>query len=49
MNVSAYTYDLIRTEFECEYRGKVDVKGKGQIDMYFVTGALADKGEIKHG
>jgi len=39
VNVSAYTYDLIRAEFECEYRGKVDAKGKGQIDMYFVTGA----------
>jgi class 3 adenylate cyclase len=37
VNVSAYTYDLIRAEFECEYRGKVEVKGKGQIDMYFVT------------
>ena len=36
VNVSAYTYDLIRTEFDCEYRGKVDAKGKGQIDMYFV-------------
>lgn len=41
VNVSAYTYDLIRTEFECEYRGKVDAKGKGQIDMYFVKGSLA--------
>jgi len=39
VNVSAYTYDLIRTEFDCEYRGKIDVKGKGQIDMYFVTRA----------
>jgi len=38
VNISAYTYDLIRTEFDCEYRGKVDAKGKGQIDMYFVTG-----------
>lgn len=38
VNISAYTYDLIREEFECEYRGKVDAKGKGQIDMYFVTG-----------
>lgn len=36
VNVSAYTYDLIRAEFDCEYRGKVDAKGKGQIDMYFV-------------
>ena len=38
VNISAYTCDLIRDEFECEYRGKVDAKGKGQIDMYFVTG-----------
>ncbi len=39
VNVSAYTFDLIRAEFDCAYRGKVDAKGKGQIDMYFVTGA----------
>ena len=40
VNVSAYTYDLIRENFECEYRGKVNAKGKGEIDMYFVTGAI---------
>lgn len=39
VNVSAYTYDLIRDEFACEYRGKVSAKGKGEIDMYFVTAA----------
>ncbi|MFA5912329.1 MAG: adenylate/guanylate cyclase domain-containing protein [Burkholderiales bacterium] len=38
VNISAYTYDLVRGEFDCEYRGKVDAKGKGQIDMYFVKG-----------
>jgi class 3 adenylate cyclase len=38
VNLSAYTYDLIREEFDCEYRGKLDAKGKGQIDMYFVAG-----------
>lgn len=38
INISAYTFDLIREYFECEYRGKVDAKGKGEIDMYFVTG-----------
>lgn len=37
VNVSAYTFDLIQAEFDCAYRGKVDAKGKGQIDMYFVT------------
>ncbi|MCX7148216.1 MAG: hypothetical protein NTY05_02220 [Rhodocyclales bacterium] len=40
VNISAYTYDLIRQEFDCEYRGKVEAKGKGHIDMYFVKGPL---------
>ena len=39
VNVSAYTCDLIRDEFECEYRGKIEAKGKGVFDMYFVKGA----------
>jgi class 3 adenylate cyclase len=37
VNISAYTYDLIQDEFDCDYRGKVGAKGKGEIDMYFVT------------
>ncbi len=40
VNVSAYTYDLIRSDFNCEYRGKVDAKGKGPMDMYFVQGPV---------
>lgn len=37
VNISAYTFDLAGSRFECEYRGKVDAKGKGQIDMYLVV------------
>ncbi|MFZ2628006.1 MAG: adenylate/guanylate cyclase domain-containing protein [Rugosibacter sp.] len=40
VNISAYTYDLIRADFSCAYRGKIDAKGKGQVDMYFVDGAV---------
>jgi class 3 adenylate cyclase len=36
VNISAYTYELVRDHFECEYRGKLAAKGKGEIDMYFV-------------
>ncbi len=36
VNISAYTYDLVRNHFDCEYRGKLAAKGKGEIDMYFV-------------
>lgn len=41
VNVSAYTYHLVRKFFVCEYRGKVDAKGKGEVDMYFVNSAIA--------
>lgn len=37
INVSAYTSHLISPRFRCEYRGKVEAKGKGLIDMYFVA------------
>ena len=40
VNISAYTYDRIREEYECEYRGKVEAKGKGAVDMYFVIRSL---------
>ncbi|MBX2874715.1 MAG: tetratricopeptide repeat protein [Saprospiraceae bacterium] len=36
INVSAATYELIKHQFECEYRGKISAKGKGDLDMYFV-------------
>ena len=40
VNISANTSQLIEKEFHCQYRGKLDTKGKGQMDMYFVTEAL---------
>lgn len=36
INISNSTYELIKNEFECTYRGKVNAKNKGEIDMYFV-------------
>ena len=39
VNISAYTYDQVRDDFDCEYRGKVNAKGKGLLDMYFVNSA----------
>jgi adenylate cyclase len=40
VNVSESTYELIKHKFNCEYRGKIKAKNKGEIDMYFVTGVL---------
>ena len=36
INISGPTYELIKDYYECEYRGKLDAKGRGEIDMYFV-------------
>lgn len=36
VNLSETTYQLIRTKFKCTYRGKLPVKNKGEIEMYFV-------------
>jgi len=36
VNISKATYELVKDIFECEHRGAVEAKNKGQIDMYFV-------------
>ncbi|MBL8516010.1 MAG: hypothetical protein JNM76_03480 [Betaproteobacteria bacterium] len=43
VNVSAYTWDLVRSEFAGTYRGQQAAKGKGEMDMYFIDGPLAGK------
>ena len=39
VNISQTTYELIKDDpkFTFEHRGKVEAKGKGEIDMYFVS------------
>ena len=37
INVSENTYELIKNEFECEYRGEIDVKNRGKMKMFFVN------------
>ncbi len=36
INISGPTYELVKSHFACTYRGKVEAKGKGAVDMYFV-------------
>ena len=36
INVSASTYEAIHEIYTCEYRGKIEAKNKGKLDMYFV-------------
>ncbi len=37
VNISEATYQLVKENFQCEYRGEIEAKGKGKLGMYFVT------------
>ena len=37
VNISGATFDLVKNKFNCTYRGKIEAKNKGEIDMYFVN------------
>ncbi len=36
INISETTYELVKDKISCEYRGEIDVKGKGGMRMYYV-------------
>ncbi len=36
VNISEATFELVKNNFNCIYRGRVHAKNKGEIDMYFV-------------
>jgi adenylate cyclase len=38
VNVSRATYELVKDAFECEPRGPIEAKGKGEVEMFFVNG-----------
>lgn len=51
VNISGATHKHIAPFFDCEYRGKIEAKNKGKIDMYYVNRLLPgfsadDKGSL---
>lgn len=36
INISGPTFQLVKNDIDCEYRGKIHAKGKGELEMYFV-------------
>ncbi len=38
INISDLTYRLVENHVDCEHRGKIMAKNKGEVDMYFVQG-----------
>ena len=51
VNISGQTYESVKDFFRCEYRGKIEAKNKGEVDMFFVEGIhpeLSDAGSPNH-
>ncbi|TND01226.1 MAG: Adenylate cyclase [Bacteroidetes bacterium] len=40
INISGSTCELVKGAFHLTYRGKIEAKNKGRIDMYFVDGKI---------
>ncbi len=38
INISKEIYEIINDEFDCSFRGNIDTKGKGALEMHFVEG-----------
>ena len=36
INISGATYNLVKDKIPCKYRGKVNAKNKGEVDLYTV-------------
>ncbi len=47
INISENTYALIKEDADCEYRGKIQVKNRGMMKMYFVNSIDTDSLQSK--
>ena len=49
INISGTTYEFVKEFFTCEYRGKMPVKYKGELEMYFVNGIVPELSDEQGG
>jgi class 3 adenylate cyclase len=49
INVSNSTFELIKSNFDCDYRGEIEAKNRGKIKMYFVKEAKSELLSITNG
>ncbi len=42
VNISGSAHNLVKDQFQCEYRGRISAKNKGEIDMYFVSRSFSE-------
>jgi hypothetical protein len=36
VNISAATYEIVKNKYACMYRGKINAKNVGDVDMYLI-------------
>ncbi|HNJ64577.1 MAG TPA: adenylate/guanylate cyclase domain-containing protein [Turneriella sp.] len=48
INISADTYHKVKFFFDCEYRGRIHIRNRGEVEMYFLNG-LKPRFLTKHG
>jgi guanylate cyclase len=42
IQITRATYELLADEFDCEPRGTIAVKGKGEVETWYLVGRRAD-------
>jgi guanylate cyclase len=44
IQITRATYELLKDEFVCRRRGTIPVKGKGEIETWYLVGSRTDAG-----
>ena len=48
VQITRATYELIKNDFVCEPRGTVNIKGKGEMDVWLVISAKENRLKTAH-
>jgi adenylate cyclase len=46
IQITRATYELLADEFECEPRGTISVKGKGEIEVWYLIGPMGEAAPV---
>jgi adenylate cyclase len=45
IQITRATYELLADDFDCEPRGKIAVKGKGEIETWYLVGRRGNRAD----
>jgi guanylate cyclase len=49
IQITRATYQLLKDEFVCRRRGTIEVKGKGEMETWYLVGRRSDDGRADRG